>query len=288
MNKSAHFVHVNGKIVHENDAMIPPFHSGLFYGAGCFETFRTDRGAFFRFDDHINRLKRGLAYLGVPQGMMPNDSQIRTDVELLLQRNSLEKNSARVRIQFSLLEKQGYGFDGQISLIKLIQCSKLLEQGEAVRLKTSAVRVVPHDCKPSDLKLSNMLHYRDAFREAQKSGFDDALMLNCKDFIAETSIANIFWKTGNTVFMPSIKTDILPGITRSVLADIIKTLDGYSLVEGEYQIEQIKEADCVWITNSVQGIRTVSSIDEKEIRTDQEFIERLNRKFEQLRSDQSS
>jgi branched-subunit amino acid aminotransferase/4-amino-4-deoxychorismate lyase len=72
---------------------------------------------------------------------------------------------------------------------------------------------VPGECRPASLKLSNMLHYRNAFREAADAGADDALMLTVMA-IAESSIANIFWKKENEVYTPSPACDILPGIMR--------------------------------------------------------------------------
>src|SRR5690606_40400625 len=65
-----------------------------------------------------------------------------------------------------------------------------------------------HDALP----ISNGLNFIQAAREANNLGANDALLLTTSNKISETTIANIFWVKGNTVFTPSKICDLLPGI----------------------------------------------------------------------------
>ncbi len=275
MNMSDHFVCVNGNIIKQKNAVIPAFHSGLFYGAGCFETFRVDYGDCFRFEEHISRLKRGLTYLGVPKQIMPDLAKLQSEILELLAKSSLDSEIAKVRIQISLNDTPGYGFDSDTELIKLISCSRIEENQNLVRLKLSDIRTIPFQSRPADLKLSNMLHYRAAFRDAQKSGFDDALMLNQRGFAAETSIANIFWIAGDHIYTPSLRTDILPGIMRATLISIIKKIPQLTITEGEFGVDAIKKADAVWITNSVKEISEVQCFEDIKFRKNHGIFDTL-------------
>ena len=272
MNKSDHFVSVNGEIVLSENATIPAIQSGLFYGAGCFETMRTEQGKIFRFKKHIERLNRGLAYLGVPEYLFIDTDELRNQITALLNANQLSDEIAKVRVQVSLDEQAGYGFDENLSLITIINCTRYSDDKTPVKLTLSDVRTVPNESRPCGLKLSNMLHYRGAYREAKAKGFDDSLMLNTLNFVAETSVANIFWLKKGTVYTPSKRTDILPGIMREEITALIQNRSSYNLKVGEFTIENIKSADFVWITNSLKEIAVVERIDEVSFPAEHEIV----------------
>ncbi|MCC5942756.1 MAG: aminotransferase class IV [Balneolaceae bacterium] len=288
MSKPDNYVNLNGSIVLQENALIPAFHSGLFYGAGCFETLRAEQGKLFRFREHTDRLKRGLIYLGVPEKLLPDPNNLLNDISELLRKNSLQSDLARVRIQFSLNEKPGYGRDENLSLIKLINCSRIDSELKPLKLKVSDVRTVPNRSRPADLKLSNMLHYRAAYREARDAGFDDGLMLNQNGLIAETSISNIFWKRNGVIYTPSSETDILPGIMRNEVISIVNELTDYRMNIGNFTIEELKSAESIWITNSVKEICPVQSVEDLKFNVDDDFINKLREKMKVGKSGENS
>ncbi|MEX0823185.1 MAG: aminotransferase class IV, partial [Balneolaceae bacterium] len=125
----------------------------------------------------------------------------------------------------------------------------------------------------------NMLHYRNAFREAKSAGSDDALLLTVNQNIAETSIANIFWKKGTEVYTPSAECDILPGITRNTVCEMLSGLSNINIHEGRYMEDAIYDADTAWTTNSIAGICEVTQLNDYTFNTDKEFIDSLGKKL---------
>lgn len=277
------FVSLNGKVMPAGEARIPVNTSGLFYGAGCFETFRADKNWVFKFENHIDRLNRGLQYLGADQNQMIESGELRAEISKLLAENKLLNESVKIRIQVSLAEKNGYSAENAPDLIRFISATKMSLAVKTAHLKVVNTRVIPAACKPSDLKLSNMLHYRNAWREARKSGADDAMMLTVDGNVAETAIGNLFWKSGSTICTPSAGCDILPGIMRNNLIEIIQNMDCCSLIEGIFTPNDITEAEFVWITNSVAEIRPVHMIDDAEIPLDKPFLNELKQHFSKYR-----
>ncbi len=284
MADSNPFISLNGKIVLQDDANVPAVQSGLFYGAGCFESFLIEQYRVFRFDEHFNRLIFGLDYLGVPTKYHPEKENLSADIYRLVKKNNLQQNRARIRIQCSLNEQKGYYRDSERPLNQIITCNRFHQEPmKPTRLVSVKTKVVPAECRPANLKLSNMLHYRNAFREAVDAGADDALMLTVNGFIAETSIANIFWKNGNEVYTPSTACDILPGIMRNSVIEIVHRHSGLKLSEGNFQYGQLEVADCIWLTNSVREIIPVQSVDEKEFRTDDPVIEMIGAELDKMK-----
>ena len=275
-------VAINGNIKSENEASIPAVSDGLFYGAGCFDTLKSYRNRFLHLNRHIERLNRGIAYLTGRDSDFFDERLLRSELTELLVANALDDGEARVRIQVSLAGRDGYSQHDTHppNLNTMITARDMTVQSfDPVYLTSVATTVVPSDSRPSHLKLSNMLHYRQAAIEASGKGGDDALMCTTNGYVAETSIANIFWKKGKTVYTPSIACDILPGITRSIIIHLVETL-GLTIEEGHYLPNELKEADSAWICNSIRELVWIRTIDEHDYSQDSDFKHELRKQFE--------
>jgi len=266
---------LDGKILNEADAMTTAVQSGLFYGAGCFETMLAENGFIFRFNEHMERMYAALQYLGLPEELFPDKRKTRQDIDDLVKHCRIDNRRIRVRIQVSLIEKEGYYYDDHVKTMNLITAAPAADQNNPAALFQTKTRVVPDICHPAHLKLSNMLHYRNAFRKAQREGADDALMLTTNGFVAETATANIFWKKGSTIYTPSGLCDILPGILREAVIEIIDRNDSYSIQEGKFYSTALVNADTVWLTNSVIELREVKSINGITFPIDEQFMNYL-------------
>lgn len=251
------------------------FSSALFYGTGCFETMRYEKNRICRYDDHIHRLFRGLEYLQLPKQLFPEKLFIKQKITQLINDHDFDGELAKIRIQCSLLENNGYHLDSDIQLLTHIRVSTIQDLSKPVRLLTAQTRVIPAVCRPSDLKLSNMLHYRSALREAVKQNYDDALLLTIDDLVAETSVGNLFWAKGRHVYTPSRVCSILPGIMRQSTIDAIKWSGILNIEEGTYKKSSILSADLVWLSNSVVEFRPVISIDETHLNCDKNLLKEI-------------
>lgn len=278
------FVSLNGEFLNKETATAPVFHSGLYYGTGCFETIRAESGNLLFFDEHYNRLKAGLTYLGAKESDLPDQQILLNNSIELLKLNGVEEKLSKVRIQCTIAERNGYAIDDDSNIYTLITAEIYRSTENPKVLTVAKTRVIPQSCRPSSLKLCNMLHYRNAFREAQNVGADDSVMLSTAGFISETSIANLFWKTGNWIYTPSAKCDCLPGIARNnVIKSVLKSTE-FKLIEGEFELENLMEADSVWVTNSLIEIHPVKRINQHEFVVDSQLTSRLLREYRSLKN----
>ena len=279
MSDSLNHIFLNDELVSENKAKIPAVTSGLYYGAGAFETFLSERGNIFKFSDHLSRLNRGLSYLGVSKENYFSERKILDQLKELIKENNLSDKNARVRIQVSLSEKQGYSSGDDMPLISMITATSIQERKEVQSLILAENSVVSTSARPTHLKLSNMLHYRNAYREAEQKGADDAILLNHDGFVAETSIANIFWKKDDVIYTPSDECDILPGIMRNSIIDILRNRMQVPVKEGRFGVDELMEADSIWLTNSTVGFIPVLQIQDTSFKTKNEFLSELEKEL---------
>ncbi|WP_372906652.1 aminotransferase class IV [Rhodohalobacter sp.] len=275
MSNHPPYVCLNGKIIKQSEALIPANNSALYYGTGCFETLLVEQSAFFKLKEHIDRLNRGMAYLSGNKVDPLTVNQMKRDTLRLIRENQLEQERVKVRIQFSLMEESGYSESENPNSFLLITVSRVTESVKPFSVTIADSRVVPGNSKPADLKLSNMLHYRQAWREAKSAGMDDAILLTAEDYLAETSIGNLFWKKEDEVYTPSTDCDILPGIMRNSLIDILTNKMSLRVNERKYRLNELKTAESVWMTNSVREVQEISKIDEQGFETDQPFMSEL-------------
>ncbi|WP_158551485.1 aminotransferase class IV [Rhodohalobacter sp. SW132] len=269
---------LNGNVVSEDAGKIHAQSDGLYHGAGCFETFKSYSGTFLRFDEHLNRLNRGIEYLTHSHAEPLNSSVIREEISDLIQSNNLSGSDAKIRIQVSIAGTNGYSVREPVQLNRVITADVYNRSASPRNLVTSSVTVVPNTSVPSDLKLSNMLHYRQAAIEAKARGADDALMLTTDGYVAETSIANLFWVTGDTVHTPSIECDILPGVMRNIVINLLEEM-GLKTEQGKYQPDSILDSDFIWCTNSLMECVPVRKIDDLDFDSKSGLFTELSREL---------
>lgn len=176
----------------------------------------------------------------------------------------------------------------------------------SIRLSTVPTRVIPDAARPRRLKLTNRSHYEKAERESKDLGADEPLMLTTDGFLSETSRANIFWieegkpnkqegegsepraihsRNNRSHFLsdepalrivtPSEECDLLPGIIRAKVIQVIQQNSGIRVEQGRFTRERLLSAKSAFLTNSIRRIQTVESIDGHQFKTDHPFIHQL-------------
>lgn len=279
------YVLLNGAVIKKKEANASVEGDGLFYGAGCFETLMSYKGKYLHLDRHIRRLNDGIRYLTGSVEDEFGENELRKAMSDLLNQNHLTDQYVKVRIQVSLGGRYGYKVpDNQkCKLTTLITSDKLANaSAQNIKLVSSETTVVPASCRPVHLKLSNMLHYRQAAIEARQKGGDDALMCTVDGAVAETSIANIFWETDGIVYTPSAGCDILPGITSEVVIELLNNLD-VEYRTGEFPLKDVFHASQVWVCNSIKEMAWVSSIDENTYSIESDLKNELVHQFERYK-----
>jgi len=109
----------------------------------------------------------------------------------------------------------------------------------------------------SPLARVKSLNYLDnilARREAAENGADDAILLNTRGRVAETTIANLFALIDGRVVTPSVAEGALPGIARGLI------LERLEVAERPLTLAELRRAGEIVLTNSL-GVRPVVAVD---------------------------
>ncbi|MBN1892722.1 MAG: aminotransferase class IV [Clostridiales bacterium] len=223
---------------------------GVSSNTDVFETFMVmDNGHVFMLDEHLDRMKRSICELEL--GEEPDTKHLCRQIESLAEKD--EFRNRVLRLEYSADTGGAPRFS-----VNVRDCSKTPGSQNSLRLVITDVRRNPKSYIVYH-KTGNYLENKIAQRKAKKQGFDDALFLNTDGFIAETTASNIFLVKEKTLLTPSIDTGILPGIVRSW---VINQAIRHDLITLQMFLDagELREAEEVFVTNSVIGICPVSEV----------------------------
>lgn len=243
------FIHDNG-VIKPREELI----SGSPFGEsgpadGFFETMLWDQGRIRFWEGHVRRMKKSLILLGMNPPACCDEYYLEKETKELIRLNGHER--ARIRIRFYHAETASG--DGNSSF--------LLETEEIPQNKSSySLCLFPHEAKQtgpfSNIKNNNYHPYRQAAQFAAEKKHDDALVLNEKGNVCDSSRANLFMVCGHQVFTPSLQEGCIAGVLREYLIDKLPAL-GFPVTECSIRPEQLHVADEIFLTNSVRGIMPV-------------------------------
>ncbi|MDQ2982885.1 MAG: branched-chain amino acid transaminase [Actinomycetota bacterium] len=262
---------MNGEFVDWADAKVHVGVHGLHYGSGVFEGIRayeTPKGtAVFRLTDHLQRLQDSarLLYMDLPYSL----EELRSVCHELIAVNGLPECYLRPIAFFGYGELGVAATDNPVDVVIMSWPwgAYLGEEGmkTGIRAKISTWQrvgpnVIPHASKATGVYLNSML----AVTEANRAGYDEAILLTTEGFIADGSGESIFIVKGGTLFTPDLSASILQGITRNTVIQIAQDL-GYTVVEKNLIRSDLYLADEVFMTGTAAEVTPLREIDDVEI-----------------------
>jgi branched-chain amino acid aminotransferase len=262
---------MNGELVDWADAKIHVATHGLHYGSGVFEGIRcydTPKGpAVFRGRDHLQRLHNSarLLYMDLPYSV----DDLRAACNDLLSANGLPEAYLRPIAFYGYGELGVAARDNPVDtvIISWPWGAYLGEEGlkNGIRAKIStwqrvSANVIPHVSKATGVYLNSML----AVTEANKAGYDEAILLTPDGTVADGSGENIFVVRDGVISTPDLATGILPGITRDSIIQIAQDM-GYRVVERTVIRSDLYLADEVFMSGTAAEVTPLRSIDDHEI-----------------------
>jgi 4-amino-4-deoxychorismate lyase len=96
--------------------------------------------------------------------------------------------------------------------------------------------------------------------EARRRGVDEALFVDGDDVVLEGTVTNVWWRTGETLYTPSLDLGILAGVTRATLLELAPGC-GYGVEEGSYPLERLLSAEEAVTSSSIREVMPLVEID---------------------------
>jgi branched-chain amino acid aminotransferase len=234
------------------------FNRSLRYGDGLFETMYWDGSQIQNLDFHLDRLFQGLMILKFDLTGGFTRAFISKEIKKLCAQNA---SSSRSRVRLNVFRE-----DGPSLMPVSNKPVFIIESTDFPEINPAPLRLTLFEGEKkfpgllSNLKTNNYLLNVVAVQFAKESGYDDALILNSRGNICETSSSNIFLIQKGVLFTPALTQGCVAGTKRRELLERLPGL-GFQVEETIITKEMVYEMEEVFLTNAVQEIRPVICID---------------------------
>lgn len=255
-------VWLNGRLVPAARARVSALDHGLLYGDGLFETLRVRDGRVFRLGAHLDRLAASAARLSLPLPW--------TRAELIGALAATAEASGLPDVVLRLTITRGAGPPvpdragcplGAATCLVTARPAPLPpgEDGLSAAVSLAIGGHHPRWLVPAVKSLA-YLPFQQARLAARSRGFDEGLLC-FGDEAVEASASNLFVARGGTVRTPLLAAGCLPGVARAAVLELGGLL-GIKILESPVGIQEVEQADELFLTNSVLGIVPVSRFEE--------------------------
>jgi branched-chain amino acid aminotransferase len=273
-------VFLNGQFLPEAQAVVPVNDRGFMYGDGLFETMCVCGGRPFRMTQHLERMTRGAEFLKIKCPFTPKE--LVNFAEQLIGQNQMPEAVLRVTLTRGPGER-GYTpqIDSQPTVVMTLHTAPPMDVENPVqwRLITSSYRIPTGDPLSSFKTMSKLVHVM-ARREAVEKDADEALLVNTNGEVAETASGNLFWIYHEKICTVPTGRGVLPGITRSVVLEICRTL-GLPTNKCVIKPEALRNSAGIFITQSALGIVPVTTLDGEPV-APSPLVEQISRAYCEL------
>ncbi len=274
-------INFNGKILNTDQAVISTENRVFNYGDGLFETIRVFDGQVPFLEYHFDRLKKGMLVLKMDVPEYFSVSFFKNEIQKLIG----ELGNHRVRL--TVFRSSGGFYTPKTNHPEfLITCSQLNDS--FFKLNSNGLRVgIFNEIKIqqhvlSNLKTCNSLPNILAGIYCQVKGFDDCLMLNTSENVSELTSSNVFIFKNNSLLTPALSEGCVDGTMRKTILEIAKSKE-LETHETSIKLLDLEQADEIWLTNAIQGIRWIKIIETLrfENKIASQFVQLLNEKIKQ-------
>src|SRR5882762_3830803 len=236
------FILHNDEIREASEKLLSPGQIGLLSGWGVFSTIKVIGGVLFAFERHWKRMSRDAALMRVP---LPGDAtRLENNLLRLVEQNGAPLSTMRVVV----VRNRGGMWEApnQTRASDIIAfTADIKDWGESVKL-TYVPQARHAGSVFAGTKILAWAMNLTWLEEAQSQGFDEVILLNERDEVAECTSANIFAARGGEVLTPPLSSGCLPGITRELLLSEVRA-PGVRVIEQTLTPADLESADEVFI-----------------------------------------
>lgn len=269
--------YLNGEMLPDDQARVPAQDAGFQHAVGLFETAFAYHGRVFRLDRHLARLKRSAEELGLAAAM--DTAPLAQAVNQTLAANRLEHARLRLTVTagtLSLLK----GEDGDALRVRQTVCVQAqaptafdpgyFDRGVRVRLYGQGAN--PFDATAGHKTLDYWARLR-SLRQAAASDCAEAIWLSVTNHLASGAVSNVFLVKDGALLTPiahgeekpdALPAPVLPGVVREAAIELAEA-EGIAVEKRMLTVEDLLDADEVFLTNSNWKVLPVVAVEQKDI-----------------------
>ncbi len=263
-DKRIGFIWYNGEFVEWQNATTHVLNHGLHYGSCVFEGLRVYGEKIYKLEKHTDRLFFSAQRMGID--VPYSKEEINNAQEQTIKKMNIKYGYVRPVIwrgsEMMAISAQKNKINVAVATWEWPSYFTKEDRLRGISLQTASWKRPPPDCIPTDTKAAGLYMICTLSKhEAEKNGFTDALMLDYKGRVSESTGSNIFLVIDGEIHTP-IPDCFLNGITRQAVIEIAKN-EGINVIERDIYPDEIKNAEEIFLTGSAVEVTPVGKIDKQ-------------------------
>ncbi len=233
---------------------------GVYFGDGVYEVLRSYNGKIFALEEHLRRLARSLSEIGI---VSVDIDQIRSRIKKAFETAGISD----AKIYFHITRgsaPRSHTWKADLKPNFFLTVTELADSSEE---KSKGIAVSTHPdwrWKRCDIKSLNLLANVLARQDAEKKGCAEAIFVDDAGLITEGAGSAFFAVLGQTLQTAPLTANILPSVTRKFVIEAAKNI-GLEVVEESLTLQQVKDADELFIAVTTKDIVPVVKFDGKAV-----------------------
>ena len=261
-DKRIGFIWYNGEFVEWQNATTHVLNHGLHYGSCVFEGLRVYGEKIYKLEKHTDRLFFSAQRMGID--VPYSKDEINRAHEETIRKMNIKYGYVRPVIwrgsEMMAISAQKNKINVAVATWEWPSYFTKEDRLKGISLQTAVWKRPPPDCIPTDTKAAGLYMICTLSKhEAEKNGYTDALMLDYKGRVSESTGSNIFLVINGEIHTP-VPDCFLNGITRQAVIEIAKN-EGINVIERDIYPDEISKAEEIFLTGSAVEVTPVGKID---------------------------
>ena len=266
-DKRIGFIWYNGEFVEWQNATTHVLNHGLHYGSCVFEGLRVYGEKIYKLEKHTDRLFFSAQRMGID--VPYSKDEINRAHEETIKKMNIKYGYVRPVIwrgsEMMAISAQKNKINVAVATWEWPSYFTKEDRLKGISLQTAVWKRPPPDCIPTDTKAAGLYMICTLSKhEAEKNGYTDALMLDYKGRVSESTGSNIFLVINGEIHTP-VPDCFLNGITRQAVIEIAKK-EGINVIERDIYPDEISKAEEIFLTGSAVEVTPVGKIDNQNFR----------------------
>ena len=250
---------LNDKYLDIQEAKISPLDRGFLFGDAIYEVIIAINKKPFELIAHLTRLKKNISSL---KYSLSDQFDLEETILEVISRNEFLNQVIYVQISRGTDIVRDHIPSNDLSPTIFVS-SHELKTDFSPSSGEKAILLEDFRWRKSQIKATSLLANVIYRSEAKHQEVFEAILFE-NGFITECAVSNVFCCIDNKIFTPPLTENILPGVTRKVILELIQETS-FEYEETKIPVDSFLSAEEIWVTNSTKGVIPIIELDGKKI-----------------------
>jgi len=250
---------LNDKYLDVQEAKISPLDRGFLFGDAIYEVIIAVNKKPFELGAHLTRLKKNISSL---KYSLPDQFDLEETILEVISRNKFLNQVIYVQISRGTDIVRDHIPSNDLSPTIFVS-SHELKTDFSPSSGEKAILLEDFRWRKSQIKSTSLLANVIYKSEAKNQEVFETILFE-NGFITEGAVSNVFCCIDNRILTPPLTENILPGVTRKVILELIQDTS-FEYEETRITVDSFLSAEEIWVTNSTKGVIPIIELDGKKI-----------------------